>query len=257
MNVKRSTLMSVGLFVTMGLALTMVAVFFIGQERSLFERRYTLYALFKGVSGLRMGAVVQLAGLNVGYVDGVRFPKAERADGRLEVILKISKSYQERIRADSKVSIQTQGLLGDKYILITTGAPGVAALKDGDTLITEDSVGLAGLAEEGRRTLREMRETAETLREVLDKLPVTDMDQKRFREIMQNIDAATGDIKVVTGKVRAGEGTLGAFLTDPSLYNDMRSLLGHANRSKMLKGLIRATIAEQEKGTRHQPLPPK
>lgn len=242
--------MSVGIFVAIGLALAMAAVFFIGQEKSLFEKRYILYAIFKDVSGLRMGAVVQLAGLNVGYVDGVRFPSAERAaGGQLEVILKINKSYEDQIRKDSKVSIQTQGLLGDKYILISTGTPGVAALKNGDTLITEEATGITVLADVAKKTMEEIQETMRKMREVMDKLPLQDVDQKRFREIMTNIDATTGDIRVITEKVKQGEGTLGAFLMDPSLYKDMRALMGHANRSKLLKGLIRATIAEQDKGT--------
>ncbi|MBI5299342.1 MAG: MCE family protein [Deltaproteobacteria bacterium] len=250
MNLKRTTLMSVGIFVAIGLALTMAAVFFIGQEKSLFEKRYTLHAIFKDVSGLRMGAVVQLAGLNVGYVDGVRFPSPERAaGGQLEVILKINKAYEDQIRKDSKVSIQTQGLLGDKYILISTGTPGVAAHKNGDTLITQEATGITVLADVGKKTMEEIQETMRKMREVMDKLPLQDVDQKRFREIMTNIDATTGDIRVIADKVKQGEGTLGAFLMDPSLYNDMRSLLGHANRSKLLKGLIRATISGQDKGT--------
>lgn len=249
MNLKRSTLIDVGFFVVAGLGLAMMAILFIGREKSFFEKRYTLVAQFKDISGLRMGAVTQLAGLNVGYVDGVRFPK-DKASENLEVVLKISRSYKDRIRKDSKASIQTQGLLGDKYILISTGSASLPALEEGEILLTEEGSSIAALANSGKRTFDEVREAAKKMSAFLDQLPSGSQNKGEVKHILDEIDGASSDLHAILSKVRKGEGTIGALLVDSALYNDMRALMGHANRNKLLKNMIRATITEQEKATR-------
>lgn len=249
MRVSKRTLIDVGVFVTIGVGLAMVVVFFIGRERSLFEKRYTLIAPFKDISGLRMGAVVRLAGLNVGYVDGVRFP-ADKGSDHLEVMLKISEEYKERIRKDSRAGIQTQGLLGDKFISLTTGNPAMPTLEDGNVLQTEGIGGVAALADAGKELMEDLKETSKKFRETLDKLPVDPEDKWRVKEILWNMQATTADIKSLTARIRKGEGTVGGLLVDSSLYHDLRALLGRASRNKLLKRYIRAAILEQEKGTR-------
>lgn len=248
MRLKKKTIIQVGLFVTIGLFLSFLSIFFIGRERNLFSQGYTLIAPFKEVNGLRKGAVVQLAGLNVGYVSGVRFPKDAKAD-YFEVILEIGKDYKDYIRKDSRASLQTQGLLGDKYILISRGSSNQPPLKQGDILLAEDVSGVSALLERSQKMVKEIEAAAKSFRKVLDRLPMKAEDEERLRATMKDVKAITEDLRVVVDEVRKGEGTIGGLLKDPSLYHDLRALLGHANRSKLLKNLIRATLAEQEKGT--------
>lgn len=242
MRTKKSTLIDVGIFVAVGLGLAMVAIFFIGRERSLFEKRYTLSVLFSNISGLRLGAVVQLAGLNVGYVSGVRFPKEGTDTGKLMVIMKVNEAYKNHIRTDSAASIETQGLLGDKFIQITPGTLARPPLQDGDAVSSQEGHSMQVLAEEGKKTMIELQETSKKIRETLDKIPWETIDKEKVQKILDNVES-------VTSSVKEGDGTIGALLMDPSLYFDLRALLGQANRNKLLKNLIRATIEEQEKAT--------
>ena len=248
MRIKKSTVIDVGIFMTVGCILALTAVFFIGREKSLFETRYTLIAPFKDISGLRNGAIVQLAGLNAGYVGGVRFPK-EKGNDKLEVILKVAKGYKDRIRQDSVASIHTQGLLGDKYIFITTGSPAFPELKDGDLIQTQDVATLQNLTETGRKTMQEIQNAAKEVTEALQSVKLDKIDRERVKKAVANIEMTSENLKEISTKIRNGEGTVGALVMDPSLYNDMRALLGHANRNKLLKNLIRATVEEQEKAT--------
>lgn len=241
-------MIDVGIFVALGIGLTMMIIFFIGRDRNFFERTYTLIAPFEDISGLRMGAVVQLSGLNVGYVDGVRFPE-EETKGGLEVILKINVHYQERIRKDSKATIETQGLLGDRYVSITTGSHELTQLEDGEKIMTEGIGGVPALTKTGREMMEDIRVTAKKVQEVLDKLPIEYEDRTLIRNILGNVDNISRDLSVVSSKIRKGEGSIGAFLSDPALYHDLRALMGRANRNKLLKNMIRATVAEQEKAT--------
>lgn len=249
MKILKKTILDVGIFVAVGIGLVMIVLFFIGRERNLFEPRYTLHARFNDISGLRMGAVVRLAGLNVGYVDGVRFPKEGEGD-LLEVVMKVNKDFQDRIRGDSRASIQTQGLLGDKYISISTGTTASAPLQDGAVLQTEGVGGIAALADKSTEMVEEITEAAKSLRKALDNLPLEPADKEHLRKTFANVDQASQDLKVIFSRVRHGEGSLGAFLADPALYHDLRALLGRANRNKLLKNMIRATIQEQDKATR-------
>lgn len=239
MRIKRKTLIEVGVFVTVAVGATFFAIFLIGRERGLFGRTYTLIAPFEDVSGLREGARAQLSGLNVGYVDGVRFSQKTKG---LDVILKITTDFKNYIRQDSLASIQTQGLLGDKYILISRGSPSLPALSDGSVLQTEGLGGLGAMAEKGKKMMEEITTAAEKFREALEKVPLDPKNRQAIQHILQDMEAIVAD-------VREGKGTIGALLRDPGLYHDVRSLLGRANRSKLLKNLIRATIAEQERET--------
>lgn len=248
MRIKRKTLIQVGLFVAAGLAATFFAILLIGRERSLFGKTYILIAPFKDVSGLRNGAQVQLAGLNVGYVDGVRFSKGPKQVG-LDVILRISFDFKEFIRKDSVASIQTQGLLGDKFILITRGSSTQPALADGDPLGTEGVGGISAIADKGKQMMDEITLTAKRFREVLDKFPADEADKESMKNTVANLEQSSADLSAILAGLNKGEGTFGALLKDPALYHDLRALLGRANRSKLLKNLIRATIAEQEKET--------
>ena len=246
MRVKQKTLIEVGIFVALGLGIALVSVFFIGQGRSFFSRTYTIIASFNEVSGLRKGAVVQLSGLNVGYVDGVRLPQNKEGKN-LDVVLKIMERYKEYIRRDSLATMQTQGLLGDKFILVTRGSPSQPALANGESIETQGGADLTG---KGKEMLSAMTDAAKKFRETMDKLSLDETDKEAVKKILSNMEGASGDLKSILNRVNQGEGTIGALLKDPALYNDMRALMGRANRSKLLKNLIRSTISEEEKGTK-------
>lgn len=239
MKIRSKTLIEVGVFVAVALGATFFAIFLVGRERGLFGRAYTLLASFDDVSGLREGAQVQVAGLNAGYVDGVRFAQTTKG---LDVVLKISTHFKDFIRSDSVASIETQGLLGDKFILISRGSPASPPLADGDFLRTEGIGGLSAIADKGKKMMDEMALAARRFREALEKIPLDEANRQAIKSIL-------ADLSEIMAGLKEGEGTIGALLRDPALYHDLRALMGRANRSKLLKNLIRATITEQEKAT--------
>lgn len=60
----------------------------------------------------------------------------------------------------------------------------------------------------------------------------------------QNMRAVAADLQTITARLRQGEGTIGGLLEDPTVYEDLSALLRGANRSLLLKGLIRSTVEE-------------
>jgi phospholipid/cholesterol/gamma-HCH transport system substrate-binding protein len=68
----------------------------------------------------------------------------------------------------------------------------------------------------------------------------------RSQEFMGNLNAASRDLRLIMGDVRAGKGTLGALLVDPSVYEDLKMLLGNVDRNKALRALVRYSIEQDE-----------
>ncbi len=66
-------------------------------------------------------------------------------------------------------------------------------------------------------------------------------------ELGDNLLATSKDLRVVMANVRAGKGTVGGLLVDPSLYEDMKRLVGDVSRNDVLRALVRYSIKEDEK----------
>ena len=133
MSESRAQNIKVGIFV-IGLSLTvLVSVFILGGSSEMLERRYQLEAKWEDVAGLKEGAVVRLAGWDVGAVNRIAFAD-ELEQRELTVTMKIMSRYQDRIRTDSIARIDTVGVLGDKYVSISMGTPSAEGLKDGDII---------------------------------------------------------------------------------------------------------------------------
>lgn len=294
----------VGIFVFAALAVAAFIIFMIGSEKRVFQSQYTLKCTFSDISGLRIGAPVQLAGVDVGFVDDIRFPK-DLMKKDIEVTLKVAEKYKERIREDSVATINTQGLLGDKYIFVSVGSSDKPVLKEGDVLKTKEVVGLFALAEKGGEILEDLQGLAknasqffedlhegeedvkgilssiknvlnevekgrglihalvydpkgeevlqdiaasmESLKVFLGETEKGDGRRRRVKSLSRNLNDVAVNLKDITDKVNRGQGTLGGLILDPTIYNEIRSIFGKANRNSLFKTIVRTTLMENEK----------
>lgn len=296
MKGKISQKVRVGIFVTIGVILSMAVIFMLGDGWSLFAKEYTLRAKFQKVSGLRGGAPVFLAGIQVGKVSTFEFP-AELKDTQIIVEMAINKQYQERIREDSTASIETQGLLGDKSIYLTLGTPAVPELKHQDFITVKQGVSLDTFAESGGELLESVNKLAKNIdglisdiksnpglmhaliydsageKIIVELAGLTTSAGKVVREIqtgggmlnaliyspvrkdfgkvmnqtVENFRDLSKDLAVMGRRIEKGEGSIGGLSKDPTVYYDLMTLLGKANRNKLLRTVIRATLATNEK----------
>ena len=129
----------VGLFVIGGfLAFVYISLQF-GEFSFISTNDNIILAEFNNVSGLKRGAVVEIAGVNVGRVERIELAENDQA----KIALLISKRV--KVTEDAIASIRTQGIIGDKYIRISQGGSDVI-LKDGDWILeTESAVDLEEL----------------------------------------------------------------------------------------------------------------
>ena len=132
-NIK--TELIVGLFMVAGsLALGYLSLQM--GEFSIFslEKNYMLEAEFDNASGLKVGAGIEIAGVNVGKVANISLGE----DGLAKVAMLINQNI--KISEDAIVSIRTQGLIGDKYLKIIQGADEQFLPEGGVIFDTESSI---------------------------------------------------------------------------------------------------------------------
>lgn len=202
--------LKIGIIATIALVLAAAVIVAVGGAGGgLFASRYELKTKFPDVMGLKSGAVVRLAGVEVGKVDDVRFAGAD-----VEVVLEVSETMRSRITSDSRASIGSLSLLGEPVIDVTPAATGTP-LKDGDYLASEPARGqLNDMAASATDTLNEATLLIRDLRAGKGSAGKLFTDDALYRDLQGFVASAEN----VAGYVRRGEGTLGQLIRNPTAY---------------------------------------
>jgi phospholipid/cholesterol/gamma-HCH transport system substrate-binding protein len=125
-----------GMFITGGLALFVVAVFLIGKQKNLFDPVFKLTTTFYNVSGLQVGSNIRFSGINVGTVDNILIIN----DSTVRVDMLIKNSVRKFIKADCEAGIGSAGIIGDRILIITQGSTDAPLPKDGQHIASKEPV---------------------------------------------------------------------------------------------------------------------
>lgn len=209
----------VGVFVIVGLVFLLAGILIIGNLRETFNRKMELVSLFDDVSGLQPGNNVWFSGVKVGTVSNMDFFGKSQVEVRMNVAIKA----QQYIRKDAKVKISNDGLIGNKILVIYGGTEEFAEVVEGDTLEVEKTF-----------TSEDMINTAQ--------------------ENNKNLLAITNDIKAITKKLAAGEGSIGKMLDDSLMYTNINATIvslqkASAKAQQMLNSLADFSSNLNKKGT--------
>jgi phospholipid/cholesterol/gamma-HCH transport system substrate-binding protein len=112
----------VEIVLVIGIAILAGAIFSIGGGFRWLGGTEELTARFQRVNGLQVGAPVHLSGVNIGSVSSIQFPPDQRAN-YVVVRLRVEANAIERVRSDSVAKVESLGLLGDKFLLLTRARP--------------------------------------------------------------------------------------------------------------------------------------
>jgi phospholipid/cholesterol/gamma-HCH transport system substrate-binding protein len=258
MKPKKMTELKVGIFVVVILFLFGIGVFAIGSHQKYFQRQYTLWASFSNIQGLIVGAPVRLAGLTVGRVNDIIFPE-DPSEKTITVELKIDKGVQKRIREDSIASIQTMGLLGDKYVEISLGSTEKHILQDGDRITSSNPFDLLAYASKLEEAIDVINTILIDVKEISGQvrggqgLLHAILYDPAGAELVRDLASTAKSANNIVKKVERGEGTLGGIVNDPTPYEDLKEILGGAKHSTIIKGLIRYTIKKKKEGQGEEP----
>lgn len=195
----------VGAFVLTAAVVLGIGLFTIGTGRHLLGESYHLVARFPDIAGLAVGAPVRLAGVTVGTVTRIAVPKELQARA-IEVELAIDRAVQARIREDSVASIQTVGLLGDKYVELTIGTPARSMLSPGAEVTAVPPPNLYAWMQRGEAMLDDAAQVVQALNLLLASVH----ESAIFDQLGQTIRSVNGLVQ----RFEQGEGLLKALLDD-------------------------------------------
>jgi outer membrane protein OmpA-like peptidoglycan-associated protein len=160
-----STAFRVGIFVVLALLFLSIGIFLIGNKDFLFSSTYRLKADFQNVGGLNNGADVRVGGIHQGTVKEIDLPS--RPDGKVTVVMNLRTQTRNIIKKDSRASIKTEGLLGDKYVEVSFGSPKAERVRNDDTIASETPKDMSeqarALTEEAQAGIATFRDDMEAL----------------------------------------------------------------------------------------------
>ena len=253
--------LKVGIFALAGIVLFCVSIILLGGDKWFLTRTYHLKVRLAQAQGLDRGSVVTLTGVPVGNVDAVNFIENSTD---VELTLSIQSQVQARINQGSKVTVKTQGALGDKYLYIEPGPPGSAPLAPGSIVEVDKTPDIIDIISSKGAELGEITNVIKELRtlfanmnkdghsaQVMANMVQTTEELKNFaiegRETLKVLRTqALVPLASVMKKIDNGQGTLGALVNDPSLHNRISGFLGESPRNRFLKPLIRDSIQTNE-----------
>jgi phospholipid/cholesterol/gamma-HCH transport system substrate-binding protein len=252
---QRDQTFKVGIFVSVGLVFMLIAILVLGGSENAFTSKIRYRARFDSAAGLIPGAKVMLSGITIGTISDIVYQPDTKGS---ELIFNVEKKYAPHIRLGSQVEVLTQGVLGDKYLSITPGS-GERPLNEDELLMPTVSQDLTQLMSRSDQLLIHLTAAAQSLDRVLKNLDRGD----RLASITANLSTASENMVKMTSdkeladlkraakelasileKINNGTGSLGAVINDPELYDDVRALIGGANRNRILRNLVRKTAQD-------------
>lgn len=191
----------IGLFVFVGLILLTVITFSIGDF--FFKPGYNIDVVLDFANGVQESAPVRLAGIEVGEVKVATVFKDEK--GNTKVKLKLWLTNEAQVEEDSKVCINTLGLIGEKYVEIVPGTPGNPLLKDGGTIKGISSVSVEQMTKKGY-------------------------------EIALKLEKVVDSMDAILNQIKSGKGTVGKLVYDETFYDEAEAMMKdlRANPWKLL-----------------------
>lgn len=255
------TELRVGLFVLAAMIMiTATTLYVTGTD--IWAAKYRLRTFLPEVEGLKTGAPVRLDGVQIGNVDAIRMnPKPADRTQNIEVVLRIDNDFKNEIRSDSRVSLITEGLLGNRYVTVQRGFVGTP-LEPESVLLGKEEASPKLIVERGAELVQNLNTLSATAREVIEavqkgrgtlgKLLTDETAYNRLNDSllrMQQLAAKTqsgdntlgrllasdelyrkfsdtaGRLQTITADVQAQKGSLGRFIYDPSLYDNAKSMV--------------------------------
>lgn len=198
-----------GLFIVGGLALFFVAIFLIGKQKNMFDPIFNIKAEFNNVSGLMVGSNVRFSGINVGTVDEITIIN----DSTVLVTMILRKTVMKFIKVDSKATIGSAGIIGDKVMMISQGSASGALVKDGEQIESVEPIELDA---------------------IMQSVEIT----------AYNAEDISAQLAQIMGEINSGKGTLGRLLKDTTIAENINQTIVNLKASS--KGLDENMNAAKE-----------
>lgn len=226
-----------GMFVVVGILLFIVIIYVIGINRNLFGSNFILNSQFKNVSGLKVGSNVRLSGINIGTVSKIEFI----TDSLVLVRLLIKDEVQRYIKIDALASIGSDGLVGDKVLIIEPGSSSKSVVKDNGIIASNSTIEI----EDVMKSIKKSAENAEIItKELADfSFKMNDkngflskvMTDKKFALSMEktigNLEISTNEIAKFSPKINDQNGVINKLFVDKNFSNKIDKTITNLQKS--------------------------
>jgi phospholipid/cholesterol/gamma-HCH transport system substrate-binding protein len=203
----------IGVFVLAGLAVLVLSIFFIGNKKNLFSSTFTVHGLFKNVNGLQVGNNVRFAGINIGVVQDIQI----KTDSSVNVLLTLNSDVRKFIKKDAKLSIGSDGLMGDKLVVVGPGGgTSNEQVSNGDELAAVNPL---------------------------------DVDKiiSKFTKIADNAGDLVEGLATIVNKVNSGKGSIGRLLNNDKMARNMENTVKQAQSTMQTVNKSSGTLNEDLK----------
>jgi phospholipid/cholesterol/gamma-HCH transport system substrate-binding protein len=189
-----------GMFVAGGIALFVLTIFIIGKQKNLFNPVFKLTTTFYNVSGLQVGNNIRFSGIVIGTVNNISIIN----DSTVRVDMLIKKEVKQFIKSDSQVAIGSEGLIGDRLLVISQGSTEAPLARIGEQLQSVEPV-------------------------------ETDAIMSSLKVTAGNAEVITQELAEIMTKINSGDGTLGRLIQDTTIAKNIDQTI--INLKKSSKGL--------------------
>lgn len=184
-----------GLFVFLGALLFILGIYYIGNKQKIFGNTFRISGIFKDVNGLQVGNNVRFSGINVGIIENLE----QITDTTVRVDLLIEEKVKKFIKKNAKAVIGSEGLMGNKIMIIIPGTFGEKEIEHNDFIATSLSV---------------------SMDDILQKLKITS----------ENAANITSDLSMIMNNISSGQGTVGMLFMDTVFASNLYQAIVNIKR---------------------------
>ena len=210
--------LKVGLISVVALIIASILIFMVSGSGGFFWQRYSIKTVFSDISGLKEGAPVRVAGVEVGSVKKLDF-----VGDKVEVTMEVSKAQQPRITDLSTAVLGSVSLLGEAAVDITANSKGTPIPEWGYVKPGPAPGSLSTAAEEATKGLEQTTALVKDIREGKGTLGKLVTDDSLYQELNKFVDAAES----VTRGLSEGRGTLGRLANNPAAAQSLERSLAN------------------------------
>ena len=213
-----------GVFIFLALLFIAGGVTIMGQKTKMFVNKGELQVVMQDVAGLKVGAPVWLAGVDVGLVTDIHFDDPQKTN-LVSIHLEVDRSSLKKIGPDSIITIKTRGLMGEKYVDIT---PSSRYSEKPSTVLQGTSVAkLDDVIQKAGKTFEKLNGIIDNIDQGKGTLGKLSRDETLY----SNVASLAVEMKNLMVTINRGEGTLGRLNRDPEPFNKLISILNRADRT--------------------------
>lgn len=223
-----------GLFIVVGFALFIIAIFLIGKQKNLFSPVFKLTTIFRNVSGLQVGSNVRFSGINVGTVDTITINN----DSTVQVDLLIRKKVKKFIKSDCEAGIGSSGIIGDRVLSITQGSSEAPVVVAGQKIASKEPVETDAIMVGLKMTVDQVMDITTKINTgsgTLAKLINDSTMAKNIDQAIGNLNKGSKGLSDITAKINSGNGTLAKLINDPKMARNVDQTVVNLRRAS--KGL--------------------